>query len=64
MSNVDKYLQGINPEDITKQEGNFSLALYFSLLPECYAPYFTRYYDFNFGAFLFICKPHHGTLFF
>ncbi|HPN15036.1 MAG TPA: PEP-utilizing enzyme [bacterium] len=64
MSNVDRYLQGIKPEDITKQEGNFSLALYFSLLPECYAPYFTRYYDFNFGAFLFICKPHHGTLFF
>ncbi len=51
-------------EDITNQAGNFSLALYLSLIPGCYAPYFTRYYDFDFGPFLFICRPHHGELYF
>ncbi len=64
MNNVERYLSDIRPEDITKQEGNFSLALYMSLLPECYAPYFTRYYDFDFGSFLFLVRPHHGKLFF
>jgi phosphohistidine swiveling domain-containing protein len=64
MNNVEKYLKDLNTKNITKQEGNFSSMIYLSLLPECYPPFISRYYDFDFGKFLFIAKPKYGILFF
>lgn len=62
--NVAIYLKGTHIKHITKQEGNFSSLIYMSLLPECFAPYASRYYDFDFGKFLFVGKPKYGILFF
>lgn len=62
--NVEKYIGSINKKDITKQEGTFSLLIFFSLLPEGFPPYTSKYYNFNFKNFLYITKPGYGILFF
>jgi len=64
IENVEKYLKDINIKHIIKQEGNFSPLIYMSLLPECFSPYVSKYYNFDFGKFLFIGKQKYGILFF
>ena len=64
LSNVEKYLKGIDIKYITKQEGNFSHLIYMSLMPEVFSPYISRYYNFDFEKALFISKPKYGIIFF
>lgn len=61
---IEKYFENMSTKGVTKQEGNFSSLIFLSLLPECFAPYSSRYYDFDFGHFIFAQKQKYGILFF
>jgi len=53
--------QGI---EITKQEGTFSLLHYVGCLGGCFAPYSSKYYDFDFNNLVFFSEGKHGLLLF
>ena len=61
---LERFKKDMEGRELTKQEGNFSLAAYCSVLPCLFAPYITPYYDFDYIAFLFNMKGKHGALFF
>ncbi len=61
---LEKFLDKIDHNPITKQEGNFSIMLYGGLFPGASKKYMSRHYDIDFGAFVFFSSGVHGTLFF
>src|SRR3989339_1512749 len=61
LSEFEKFASGI---EITKQEGTFSLLQYCGCLGGCFSPYSSRYYDFDFGFFVFFVNKEHGLILF
>lgn len=66
MNSIKKFIEviKINNSDITKQEGNFSLLGLGSIVPGMFRPYINKYYDFDFGALVFIMHERYGGVFF
>lgn len=55
-----KYFEG---KKITKQEGSLSLLIFGAIFPGTFPPYIDRYYDFDFGALLFLAENKYGAVF-
>jgi phosphohistidine swiveling domain-containing protein len=60
----DKFKEINGPNPISKQEGNMSNLLYSGLFDSIKTPYFNKYYDFDFGAFVFVNKGRQGSIYF
>lgn len=64
MNNLEKFKKNIENDKITKQEGNFSLLIFGSLLRCAFPPIIDKYYDFNFVSTLFLMDKDYGGVFF
>lgn len=60
----EKFKKDMEGREITKQEGSLSLLIFGGIF-QCALPlYFNRYYNFNFGSFIFLMKRNSGVTFF
>jgi len=65
MSNiVEKFKKDMKGKEITKQEGNFSFLIFGSCIPGGFRPYINKYYNFDFGSFIYLMQENHGLVFF
>lgn len=60
----DKFKKDFEGKKITKQEGSLSLLIYGGLYPSAFPPYISRYYNFDFGSFVFLTENKNGVFFF
>ena len=60
----DKFKKDFEGKKITKQEGSLSLLIYGGLYPSAFPPYISRYYNFDFGSFVFWMENKNGAFFF
>ncbi|MEX1014797.1 MAG: PEP-utilizing enzyme [Candidatus Paceibacterota bacterium] len=64
MNNLEKFEKAMVGSKLTKQEGNFSILIYGSILPCAFSPIINKYYDFDFISVLFLIDSEYGGLFF
>lgn len=61
---AERFLSDMKGSPIAEQGGNFSVLLFGGMLAGGFPPYMSRYYQFDFGSFLFFSRGRRGKVFF